>query len=150
MGPAAFMWWVWGSSVLGNLLPKTLLGWMLLLGNVLHAASKWVSRVFAYLNFTLTSKYVIIVNLLRVHINRPVGRPWCGLMDNIGPCGSSASQGNRTDFPLGSELKWSYKCSLLNYWLFLSSRCSLIHYCWWYIQYCSSYCLWKQKVDLHW
>lgn len=32
----------------------------------------------------------------------PADRPWSGLMDNIGPCGSSVSEGNRTDFPLGS------------------------------------------------
>jgi hypothetical protein len=30
----------------------------------------------------------------------PTDRVWSGDMDNKGPCGSSASAGNRTEFPL--------------------------------------------------
>jgi len=37
----------------------------------------------------------------------PADRPWSAQMDNIGPCGSSVSQGNRTDFPLGCMYRYS-------------------------------------------
>ena len=33
----------------------------------------------------------------------PADRPWSESQDNIGPCGSSASIANRTQFPLGCE-----------------------------------------------
>jgi hypothetical protein len=33
----------------------------------------------------------------------PADRTWSADADNVGPCGSNAAVGNRTDFPVGCE-----------------------------------------------